>query len=100
MLAATTTYPDVHQLVSGVISNVTSFNFQSPSWDMFIIMFFLVASFVYGLTLGRERIILILIAVYIALAVMGAAPFLDQLIPPEADVNNVFVYKIAVFLGQ
>ena len=99
MLAASTTYPDVGAIIQGTLASVTSFNFQSPTWDMFIIMFFLVASFVYGLTLGRDRIIMILIAIYIALAVIGAAPFMDELIPPDANPNNVFLYRIALFLG-
>ncbi|MBI2636576.1 MAG: hypothetical protein HYW81_00040 [Parcubacteria group bacterium] len=99
MLAASTTYPDIHGIITGVVANVTSFNFQSPTWDMFIILFFLVASFVYGLTLGRDRIIMILITVYITLAVVGVAPFMDELIPPDANPNNVFMYKIVLFLG-
>ena len=99
MLVASTTYPDIQGIITGVVTSVTSFNFQSPTWDMFIILFFLVASFVYGLTLGRDRIIMILIAIYITLAVVGAAPFMDQLIPPDANPNNVFMYRIALFLG-
>ncbi|MBI2050757.1 MAG: hypothetical protein HYT31_03035 [Parcubacteria group bacterium] len=99
MLAASTTYPDIQGIITGVVANVSMFNFQSPTWDMFIIMFFLVASFVYGLTLGRDRIIMILIAIYITLAVVGAAPFMDQLIPPDANPNNVFMYRIVLFLG-
>ena len=80
-------------------SYVSGFNFAEPTWDLFIILFFLLASFVYGLTLGRDRIILILISIYMSLAVIGAAPFLEQIMPQELDPNNTFLFNISVFLG-
>jgi len=42
---------------------------------------------------------MILITIYITLAVIGAAPFVDQLIPLESNPNNIFTYKIVMFLG-
>ncbi|OGL78433.1 hypothetical protein A3J43_01235 [Candidatus Uhrbacteria bacterium RIFCSPHIGHO2_12_FULL_54_23] len=40
----------------------------TPSWDVFILLFFLVGVFLYGIALGRNRVILILLSLYFALA--------------------------------
>src|SRR3989338_3566109 len=92
--AATTT--DVMNNINAWLSGI---NFTEPTWDLFIILFFIVAAFIYGLTLGRERIIIILVAVYMSLAAINAAPFLDQLAPTEYGPNNIFAFKISIFLG-
>ena len=43
---------------------VTNINWAAPSWDLFIILFFIVAAFLYGLSLGRNRVIVILVSIY------------------------------------
>jgi len=85
--------------VSNLNNWISGINFKEPTWDLFIIVFFLMAAFVYGLTLGRERIIVILVAIYMALAIINAAPFLDSLTPSDSGPNNIFAFKISVFLG-
>ena len=37
-------------------------NFASPTWDLFIILFFVVVSLLYGMSLGRDRILAIIVA--------------------------------------
>ena len=39
--------------VGTYLSNV---NWLEPSWDLFIILFFVIASLMYGLSLGRDRL--------------------------------------------
>jgi len=78
---------------------VASIDFTEPTWDLFIIIFFLVASFIYGLSLGRDRIIIILVGIYMALAVINAAPFLHELKPAEFGVDNIFAFRITTFLA-
>ncbi|MFZ6035835.1 MAG: hypothetical protein ACOYUK_01715 [Patescibacteria group bacterium] len=72
-----------------------------PTWDLFIILFFIVAAFLYGLSLGRDRIIVILISLYVSLALVDHAPFLNS--PALQDwLNNFlgqfFVVQISAFL--
>ncbi|MAG29017.1 hypothetical protein CL632_02635 [bacterium] len=92
---ATTTsaYPQLGDAFASINTAISGFNFQNPTWDLFIILFFVVSAFVYGLTLGRDRIILILIAVYMSLAIIGAAPFVDELVIADFGENNAFVSK-------
>ncbi|MDP6571250.1 MAG: hypothetical protein QF747_00155 [Patescibacteria group bacterium] len=97
---ATTTsaYPQLGDAFASINTAISGFNFQNPTWDLFIILFFVVSAFVYGLTLGRDRIILILIAVYMSLAIIGAAPFVDELVIADFGENNAFVSNIIIFL--
>ena len=78
---------------------VAGFDFSQPTWDLFIILFFLVSALVYGLILGRDRIVLMLISVYMGLAVLRSTPFIDQLIPERYGPNNIFMFKISLFIG-
>jgi|TARA_B100001971_G_C17953543_1_gene413782 hypothetical protein len=90
---------DSSQAIETVNSFIAGINFNEPTWDLFIILFLILGAFMYGLTLGRDRIILVLISTYMALAVMNAAPFLDQFAPVDYGPNNVFTFRIIVFLG-
>lgn len=76
-------------------------NFSSPTWDLFIILFFLVFSLLYGLSLGRDRIVVIIVAIYMALAVVHAAPWLRQLEGASLEValGRYFAFRVTLFLG-
>ena len=72
-------------------------NWAQPSWDLFIIMFFVIAAFLYGLSLGRDRIIVIMVSIYMALAIVNSAPFLGNV--TTITINAPVAIKIGVFLG-
>jgi len=77
---------------------VTNINWLQPSWDLFIVMFFVVASFIYGISLGRDRIIVILVAIYMALAIVNYIPFLSGF-ETNISINDAFALRVSVFLG-
>jgi len=77
---------------------LTNINWSAPSWDLFIILFFVVAAFLYGLSLGRDRIIVILVSIYMALAIVNAAPYLNDF-NAEISYNNASIFKVTIFLG-
>lgn len=72
-----------------------------PTWDLFIILFFVVAAFLYGLSLGRDRIITILVSIYMSLAIVEHAPFLKSAAFQDS-INKVtsqfFVFQISAFV--
>ncbi len=76
----------------GATRLINSVDWSKPTWDLFIVLFFLVAAFLYGLSLGRDRIVVILVSIYMALAVINTAP-------KEVIVPNFFVLRISAFLG-
>lgn len=77
---------------------VANFNWSEPTWDMFIILFFIVAALLYGMSLGRDRIIVILVSIYMALAVVNTAPYIND-INAEVGVNQFFVVRITAFVA-
>lgn len=77
---------------------IASINFSRPSWDLFIIIFFIAAAFVYGLSLGRDRIIVILVSMYMALAIINTAPFLGKL-SGQFGIDQLFVVRVTAFIG-
>jgi len=82
-----------------VVAAVNNVNWLQPSWDLFIILFFIVASLIYGVSLGRDRIIVILVSIYMALAIVGHVPFLNDVQTAEVSLNETFALRISVFLG-
>lgn len=78
-----------------VFSNV---NWLEPSWDMFIVLFFVIASLLYGISLGRDRIIVILVSIYMALAIVNYIPFITAF-TARISVNDAFALRVSVFLG-
>lgn len=76
-------------------------DFSKPTWDLFIVIFFVVAAFLYGMSLGRDRIIVILVSIYMALAVATNAPFLSQQTFQEGinkAIEGLFVLQISMFI--
>lgn len=84
--------------MSSVVSFLTSLNWANPTWDIFILLFFLVGALLYGLSLGRDRVIVILVGIYMALAVVTNAPVLNSL-RVALNVNENYVLQISLFLG-
>ncbi|MFO0702900.1 MAG: hypothetical protein U0514_03525 [Candidatus Andersenbacteria bacterium] len=76
---------------------VASFDLSRPSWDVFIIGFFIIGSLLYGISLGRDRVVTILVSIYMALAVVNYAPFLGTF-SGDIGIDKIFVVRISVFL--
>ena len=81
------------------VNSLLNLNWSTPTWDMFIVLFFLVAAFVYGFSLGRDRVIVILVSLYMALAVVNYAPFIRDLSTEINIATSLFAFKISAFLG-
>ncbi len=81
-----------------VVNWLQAINWAAPTWDLFIVLFFLVTVFLYGMSLGRDRIIVILVSIYMALAVVSNAPILGKL---DASINlgQFFAFRVTTFLG-
>jgi hypothetical protein len=81
-----------------VLETINSVNWMNPSWDLFIILFFVVASLIYGVSLGKDRIIVILVSIYMSLAIVNQIPFLTGF-DANVSVNDSFALRVTVFLG-
>lgn len=90
----------VSSLVGYAQAQFMSVNWASPTWDLFIVLFFILTVFLYGMSLGRDRIIVILVSIYMAMAVVANAPIIGRA-NPNADIQfgNIFAFKVSAFLG-
>ena len=98
---ATSTSEKLFTAVKGTTAEAGNFfsnlDWSTPSWDLFIVLFFLVASLIYGLSLGRDRIIVILVSIYMALAVVEYAPFAEKLVS-GSSLEGFFLFKVISFV--
>ena len=62
--------------IGNISQIVQNFNWHTPSWDLFILLFWLVASVMYAFAAGRGRIISLLMSLYIAKLFVFQAPWL------------------------
>lgn len=67
-------------------------DWSKPTWDLFIVLFFVIAAFLYGMSLGRDRIMVIMVSIYMALAVVKSAP-------AEIVIKDGFVIQMSTFIG-
>ncbi len=72
----------------------SNFNPANPTWDLFIILFFVIAAFLYGITLGRARVVVQIVASYMTIAVLAAAPFLRN-VQTKTPFNHTVFYLIS-----
>ncbi|MBI4599911.1 hypothetical protein HY732_03230 [Candidatus Uhrbacteria bacterium] len=74
------------------------FNFTHPSWDTFVVIFFATGVIVYSFFANRERLAVMLLATYSAIAIMTATPLLSGYIA-QLPVGGTLPYRLAIFLG-
>ncbi|MFA5021533.1 MAG: hypothetical protein WC508_00415 [Patescibacteria group bacterium] len=72
-------------------------NWVTPTWDLIILLFLIISVLIYSFTLGRDRIVAILISTYLALAVTTNLPFMDKL-AAWLNQTHIFGYQISAFL--
>lgn len=77
---------------------VHSFNWTTPSWDLFVMLFWAVASVIYAFASGRGRVINILISVYVAKLMVLEAPFLTDVLNKKLNLPIVSLQQLATFV--
>jgi len=73
-------------------------NWHNPTWDLFILAVWAIASILYAFTAGRGRVINILMSVYIAKLMVDEAPFLSHAITSKLPSSLLAMQQLAVFV--
>lgn len=76
---------------------IRTFNWHTPSWDLFIMLFWLVASVLYAFAAGRGRSLSILVSVYMAKLLVLEAPFLSKLISEHLNPSMLYLQQLITF---
>lgn len=90
--------PTITSTIAESTNFVQNLNWATPTWDLFVAIFFVVAVLLYGLSMGKERIILNMVAIYVAIAVAGNLP-LVRLWRAEITINQHVAVRVTLFLG-
>lgn len=73
-------------------------NIAHPSWDTFVVIFFVAGVLVYSFFANRERLAVMLLSTYSAVAIMTATPYLRTYIA-QLPESGAVPYRLAIFLG-
>ncbi len=76
---------------------INSINWNTPSWDLFIIIIFVAGIFLYTLSLGKNRVLVLLVSSYISLALFSKSSLLFSQI--GFSLENSFSNNMAIFIG-
>ena len=69
---------------------------SNPTWDILLLLFFFFAVFVYGLVVGRNRMIVLLMASYPAALINGYLPYPQQFLE-RLNTFQILFLKSFVF---
>lgn len=96
----TTTTTTATISTSSLDTAMQQLNTGAPSWDLFLVGFFVVGAGLYGLSLGKDRIVTIMISIYMALAVVAALPqfMLNVKINTSVTVQITAFFSVFVIL--
>lgn len=81
------------------IDYIQSINWFVPSWDLFVVLFFVVFVLLYGLSLGKERSLVMIASTYIGYAVASNLPFVDQALAQTANLGSAETLRLVIFLA-
>ncbi len=84
--------------VADANSLAQSFNWHSPSWDLFIFLFWAIAAVFYAFAAGRGRIISLLMSLYITKLLVLQAPWLTNAINQKLPSNLSAWQQLVSFL--
>jgi hypothetical protein len=83
--------------VSQIQVLIYTFNWHSPSWDLFILLFWLVASVLYAFAAGRGRILTVLVSIYMSQLLVIKAPFLSSAVTSKLSIGEPSLQQLVVF---
>ncbi len=76
---------------------ISTFNWHTPSWDLFILLFWVVASVLFAFAAGRGRMLLILVSTYMAQLLVIKAPFLSNAVSDKFNIVESTLPQLIAF---
>src|ERR1043165_6447212 len=77
---------------------ITGFNWHQPSWDLFVILAWLVASVMYASASGRGRILSVLVSIYMSRLLVLEMPFLGTKLADRLKVTDYNLQQLIAFV--
>ncbi|MBI4239570.1 hypothetical protein HY620_01110 [Candidatus Uhrbacteria bacterium] len=70
----------------------------TASWDTFLILIFAFAVFVYSFFVNRERLAVVLLSIYTALAIIVSTPLISNALL-TFSLQQMEMYRLGIFIG-
>lgn len=83
------------EYIGSLLSNI---NWNVPTWDLFILIFFVTVGILFAFTLGKARVLFVLLSLYVGLAVASSLPFITEETSSKFHLGSVAALKIVVFI--
>lgn len=80
-----------------IIEFISRVNLEEPTWDLFILLFFVLAVLLYGFSMGKSRLVVNMVAIYVAMVIAQAVERL-RVVTVYMPAHKLFMTQIAVFL--
>ena len=71
---------------------------SNPTWDVLLLLFFFAAIFIYGLVVGRNRIIVLLLASYPAVLISEQIPYPNSFLESLNVLQAIFLKSFSFFV--
>lgn len=72
-------------------------NIANPTWDTFLVLFFIIGTLIYSFFASRERLAVVLLSTYSAIAILTATPILRDYLAALPVVEGI-PYRVGIFL--
>jgi hypothetical protein len=84
------------QYIGNLLANI---NWNVPTWDLFILMFFITVGILFAFTLGKARILFVLLSLYVGLAITSSLSFfITEEKSSILRLGSASALKITVFI--
>lgn len=78
-------------------SAINGISWTSPSWDLFIIIIIIAGVFLYSLSLGKDKVFVILTSSYISLVLVTKLPLIQEAL--GIQLGGSFINNAVLFIG-
>lgn len=87
-------------LVTNASQALNKVNFSNPTWDIFLVLFFITFAFLYGIFLGRDKIVNLIIVIFFSYVLTINLSFLSNLIKnlTESQFSILSLMSFILFL--
>ncbi len=80
---------------ANILEYIKNINFANPTWDLFVWLFFVIGSFIYGFVTGKDRVVVMMVSVYISFVLVKSIPYIEIL--SQRTVGDLNLFKILSF---
>jgi len=84
---------------NSLLEHIRVFNWHSPSWDLFIVLGWLIAGVMYAFAAGKGRIMNILVSVFMAKLLVIEAPFIGDEINRRFNLADPSWQQLIAFVA-